>query len=341
MKAARNQPFYKSKPIRSIESLANALKLDVSALVSLANNSQKNWKNSLPVKNSDGSTREVDDAKQFLKLVHRRIQTEVLSKVEYPDFLNGGIKGGSPTKNAKHHINKSLVINEDIQKFYPSTSEDVIFNIWHRFFNFDSEVAKLLTKLTAKDGCLPQGGICSTFLANLVFWDLEPELFDWFSRNGFDYTRFVDDITVSSKKFVTNEVKSLAISKIYGMLIKKGYRAKRKKHEIHSQSRPMVVTKLVVNSKVSKKRSERNNLRLAVYNLKKRIASGERGLAVSKELNSLTGKVGLMGTLHRTESLKLKIELKSLRSILRVCPIQNTTNKDLIFKNSADSSPPF
>src|SRR5690606_42051319 len=67
-----------------------------------------------------------------------------------------------------------IVINEDISGFFPSTSAEHVFNIWHELFGCSQEVSQCLTQLTTRRGELPQGAITSSFLANLVFWQDEP-----------------------------------------------------------------------------------------------------------------------------------------------------------------------
>lgn len=52
----------------------------------------------------------------------------------------------------------------------------IVFDIWHRFFRFPPPVATQLTKLTTKDGLVPQGAKTSALLSNLVFLDEERRL---------------------------------------------------------------------------------------------------------------------------------------------------------------------
>jgi hypothetical protein len=107
-----------------------------------------------------------------LKTIQERIKVKILYKVFYPRYLQGSIKDDgikrSYISNAKIHANSRIVINEDITKFFPSTSEQLIFDIWKIFFGFSDKVARYLTKLTTKDGLLPEGAKTSSYLANLV-----------------------------------------------------------------------------------------------------------------------------------------------------------------------------
>lgn len=92
--------------------------------------------------------------------------------------------------------------------------------------------AWLLTKLTTRNGSLPQGGIPSSYLANLVFWRDESLLHAKLRARGIRYSRYVDDIAMSSTTRLARVEKSKAIADVYGMLEKHGLTARRDKHEI-------------------------------------------------------------------------------------------------------------
>jgi hypothetical protein len=336
-----NHPKYNSKPIRNIATLSKALKLDEGALLHIVENVESFWKAPYEIKKEDGSSRTINDAKQRLKNLHKTIYSQILSKVTYPPYITGSVKGHDYSSNADIHTNKSIVITEDIKRFFPSTSTNIVYGVWKKFFGFSDDVADLLTKLTTKDGCLPQGGVCSSYLANLAFWDIEGGIYSKFKVSSIEYSRYVDDITISSKLPLSKSDKTKAISAIYGMLIKKGYKPKRSKHEIQTQAKPMIVTKLMVNDKVSLTDKERNRIRSAVFQLEKRIKNGERGYGVASDLTKVSGRIGVLNRFHKIEGKQLKFRVKILRSILKNCPIHNTTLPitEILFDNS--NEPPF
>lgn len=264
----------------------------------------------------DGSLRQPFDALPPLKPIHRRIKDRILKRVEFPEYLTGSLSGRDYRTNAALHSGAKIVICEDIERFFPSTSRERILDIWLNFFCFSEDMANLLTSLTTKDGSLPEGAITSSYLANLAFWNQEPRLQAQLAQKNIVYSRYVDDISVSSKQFMPKDEQTALIAQVYGMLKRHGYKAKRRKHEIFTSGQRMLTTKLMVNRKPALLLKERQNIRAAVHALEQRIASGERGSEIKTELNRVTSRVGRLGTLHPTEAIPLKLRLRNVRQFL-------------------------
>jgi len=205
------------------------------------------------------------------------------------------------------------VINEDISGFFPSTSADRVFNVWREFFGFSEAVAQCLTRLTTRQGELPQGAITSSFLANLVFWQDEPILQARFAAQGLVYSRYVDDIAISSKSFLADEGKSEVIRQVYGMLLKHGYLAKRVKHEVATSAKRMAVTKLAVNSKPGLDRATRSKIRAAVQAVERRAALGEALSFDRGPYAQAMGRVLHLERFHPGKASPLKQRLLALK----------------------------
>lgn len=265
------KPIYPHNPIRSLEGLAKAMRMDACKIESIAKRAGNLYRQ---VNLKPGSTRQVFDAKSELKLLHNKIKQEILSKVIYPDYLTGSLKGRDYKINAELHVGQAVIICEDVKGFFDSVTEERVYDIWLNFFGFSPEVSSILSRICTKNGALPQGGIPSSYLANLALWRDEPLLQAKLNAKGIIYSRYVDDIAMSSKMVLSKEDKSNLIAGVYGMLAKNGLSAKRQKHEIIPATRRMIATKLVVNKKVSLSNARRANARVAVFQLEQLAASG-------------------------------------------------------------------
>lgn len=305
-------PSYSQRRIGTLQALSAPLGLSITELNSLANRAGGLYR-LVPITKPDGSIRNTYDARTPLKAVHARIKTQILDHVLYPDYLTGSLKGCDYKVNAARHAGAKIVISEDISGFFPSTTAGSVFRVWHNLLGFIKEVAQCLTQLTTLDGVLPQGAITSPFLANLVFWQDEPTLYSGLTSQGLIYTRYVDDIAVSSATVLTNDEKSDVISRVYGMLLKNGYQPKRSKHEISTSGSRMEVTKLAVNTKPGLGKTTYSNTRAAVHDMEKRVANGE---ILSFERGSYTkamGRVCHLARFHPGKAASLKQRLLALK----------------------------
>ena len=299
------KPHYPCEPIRTVSKLAAALGIDETTLGYLANQANAMYVEKLITK--AGKTRLTFDAQGLLKVVHERIKTRIFSRVRFPVYLHGSIKGCDYVTNAALHTNKKIIICEDVKSFFPSVRSELVMDIWQNFFFFSEEVARLLTALTTKDDAIPQGSKTSSYLANLVFWRDEPYLQARLTQEGITYSRYVDDIAMSAKSFIPKQVQKKLIARVYGMLRKHGLSASRKKHEVFTDSGVMKVTKLIVNRKPSLTKQKRANIRAQVH----RATTQPESIPV---LNKAAQMVGQLGRFHPTEAKKMKLDIQKAKS---------------------------
>lgn len=304
------KPIYPFRPISSVRALAATLRVSEQAVLEIAASASAMYRT---VKPKPGSTRQTFDANAPLKPLHARIKNAILLKVAFPDYLTGSLKGRDYKTNASLHTNKSVVICEDVKSFFNSVSAERVYDVWRHFFKFDPTVAQLLTQLTTKDGVLAQGGIPSSFLANLVLWRDEPLLQAKLQVRGVTYSRYVDDIAMSSKARLTRTDKTELIEAVYGILRKNKLSAHRDKHEIFPATKRMITTKLVVNRKPALPTERRANVRVAVFQAEQ-AASGNGDVAEALALlNKAANRVGQLGRFHPNLAAPLKARLTSTR----------------------------
>lgn len=307
-----SSPSYNGQAIRRIESLGKALRCSPERLGYLGNNADRLYRIAQEIEKSDGSKRVTFDAKPALKEVHRRIKIEILDRVTFPLYLTGSIKGRDYKTNAELHVGAAIVIAEDIGSFFPSTTTAHVFDVWRNFFGFSDEVARVLTSLTTRNGELPQGAITSPHLANLVFWRDEPALHDRFAADGIVYSRFVDDVAASSKATLSPERKTEIVRLIFGLMLRHGYKPKRKKHELKTAGQQMTVTKLTVNQIPGLPKAERARIRAAVHHLERLAGQGALSAEQRREYSSVLGRVNHLARFHPGEAAGLKARLKML-----------------------------
>ncbi|WP_276668265.1 reverse transcriptase family protein [Thalassolituus oleivorans] len=211
--------------ISGIASLSKALDLDESELEKAALLVEKYTIKEK--KKIDGSARTVHSPCKLIRKVQTRIKNRIFRDpniIEWGSFIFGSIPNGNDIPRdyvscARQHCGAKSLLKLDISSFFDNIHSDLVNAIFLNFFHFDSDVADLLTEICTYQGRLPQGGITSSYLASLALYDVECAVVRRLFKKELVYTRYVDDITVSSKIF--NYDYSYPMRIIQDMLYKK------------------------------------------------------------------------------------------------------------------------
>lgn len=305
---------YNKKSISNIESLAKALSTNVKELNYLYQNNDNFYFLTKDIIKSDGSHRYVYDVKKRLKIIHDKIVKNILQKINYPHYLQGALKKRDFLSNAYKHTNKKIIISEDITNFFPSITKKIIYQIWACFFKFSHDVSEMLSRLVTFRENVVQGCKTSSYLANLVLWLREEKLVNEFNSKGYTYTRYVDDIYISSSCIITNKDKHYIISKVYRLFSSINVKPNRKKQRIMPGSGSQTVHRVNVNrNKPSFSKKVRNKIRSAVFHCKKNFENGMDKKQYNSIYNSVRGKVNMLKRLHNSEANSLLLIMNSIK----------------------------
>ncbi len=258
---------YPCQPILTIEALGRALGLKPATLIDVAEKASSEYRRAGKKRKPDGTVRIFWDARYPLKAIQSRIKERILDRVVFPGYLFGGIRGRSHFSNARFHSGARILIAEDIASYFPSITTAHVFNIWRRVFGFSKQVSRVLTKLTTRDGELPQGAKTSPHLSNLALWKVEPGIVQRLNRLGMKYSRFVDDINITSNRRHPLFVIQKATRQVYGALYHAGFSPKFEKHNFSWRGQSMAVTKLNIDGKISLPAQRRKALALDAQQL--------------------------------------------------------------------------
>ena len=311
------QLVYKNKPIGSINSLARVLGLQASRLIEIAENVQNFYSPNKPEIKPNGKIRQTYSVKDPLHKIQRKIIDEIISGVDFPDYLQGSIKDPDNPRdyiqNASLHAGRKVILKEDISSFFPSIQEKLVLRVWKYFFKFPDDVAEILTKLTTYNGAIPEGSPTSSAIANLVFWDREPNLEYELRQKGYVYSRYVDDITVSFATRIEKKELQNITTKIYRMFINSGLKPNRKKRAVQTKNKRMRVHNLNVTSgKPTLPKSERAKIRAAVRELELISQSASSWGEIKDIYEQTNGRVNLMKRLHPDEAQKYVETIKTI-----------------------------
>ena len=308
-----SQFFYPNQPISSIESLAVALHTTVDELTFLKKNADRFYFLIKEISKKDNTKRYIYDVKERLKRIHSEMCNVIFRKVQYPNFIQGSIRRRDFINNANLHCNRHTVFVSDISNFFPSVSAKIVFQVFVGFFHFSKIVAEYLTALSCYKCFLVQGSKISSYICNLVLWNRECNFADELKHKGLTYSRYVDDITISSNRKISNSELSNIIRKLVNMLKSIGVKVNRKKQKFMFKGKEQKIMNLnIVGRKVSIPKEERNKVRAMVYKCEKLFSANSDAYEYSRFYNSTMGKINFVGRLHKNFALKMKERLRKV-----------------------------
>ncbi|MBX7077528.1 MAG: retron Ec67 family RNA-directed DNA polymerase/endonuclease, partial [Methanobacteriaceae archaeon] len=249
---------------------------------------------------------------------------------------HGFIRGRSIITNALIHKNKRFVFNIDIENFFGSINFGRVrgFFIKNRYFKLNENIATIIAKIACHNNSLPQGSPCSPIISNLIASILDIYLFKLCKKYKLYYSRYVDDLTISTNLnyFPENIAYKNPSSKnewVIGNELTKifervNFKFNFKKTRMQLKNSRQEVTGLIVNKKVNVKYEYKKKVRAMIHNLfmngkifiKKE--DKEKNVEVEKKINSLHGMIQFIGHIieYQLETFNLsKVDKKNENAI--------------------------
>lgn len=250
-------------PLRRAGALPLFLGISPKTIYSIRSQPRKHYR-SFELRKKDGTPREIDTPRTYLKVIHWWILDNILNHVEIVENVFGFVAGRSAVQNAEFHYGAKHVLNVDIENFFPSITLDQVIKIY-KSLGYNSEVSEMLAELCCLDGRLPQGAPTSPALANLVLRRLDQELVEKASLLKIKYSRYADDLTFSSSGPISVDF----LGSIREIVEREGFQLKDKKTRFAGQGARLEVTGVVINEKIQPNRVWRKRTRATLHKLSK------------------------------------------------------------------------
>ncbi|MBI4616335.1 MAG: RNA-directed DNA polymerase, partial [Planctomycetes bacterium] len=194
---------------------------ELGAALSLVENGQgyDTWQ----IPKAGPSFRTISAPKEELKRVQRRILDRILYRIPVSNASHGFVPGRSIVTGARVHLEDAKeVYNLDLKDAFPSVDATRVKHVFVRWAKIPlkhlgphvehavvDRVVELLVRLVTHEGKLPQGGPTSGCLLNLACLKLDKYVYRFLGRYPGDlrFTRYADDLTVSSRDTIPEEVR--------------------------------------------------------------------------------------------------------------------------------------
>lgn len=268
-----------------------------------------------------GGVRVISASQGRLKWMQRVFLDGVLACYPMPSHVHGGVKGRSAASNARMHVDRDVVINIDLSNFFGSVCFDTVSRILMEKFYFDEGAAEVFARLTVVGGSLPQGAPTSPALANLAALSLDEDIMlicrGVVSNDGFQYSRYVDDITISGG----TELVAL-LPKIYESIERNGFSPNVQKTRILRRSIRQSVTGVVVNKKPSVPKTLIRKVRQQLYYCRKwgiKEHCEDQGVTPERFLKAIRCSIAYIGTINPDLATEFRFELNATAADLEEC----------------------
>lgn len=225
-----------------------------------------------PIPKRGGGTRQIAQPSKEIKAIQRWLVRAVFRFFPIHSAATAYKRGAGIRENALRHAGTSFTLRLDFKDFFPSFSERHV-QAFLQQMNDDAilglSVADVVfaTKIVTRNGEVSIGAPSSPLLTNAMMYAFDVRLSNWASSERFVYTRYADDIFLSSSEpgrlsFAIPVVERICREHLYGDL-----RLNREKTAFLSKRYRRAITGLVVTPghKISIGRERKREVKTLVY----------------------------------------------------------------------------
>ncbi len=277
-----------------------------------------------------GGTRSIYAPKRRLKAAQHWILQNLLNNVTLDAAAHGFRTARSIVSNAKPHIGADIVINFDLENFFPTITYRRIKGVW-RALGYGEAVATVLALLcTAPDFAeveldgqtyfiatgarhLPQGAPTSPALTNILCRRMDRRLSAHAESLGdVLYTRYADDLTFSVRGAAMAKLPKLC-REVRNIVAHEGLTVNEGKTRVLRRGRQQEVTGVVVNDKLSIDRKTLHRFRATLYQIEQEGPAGKHWGQSHDLFAALMGYANFVKMVDDVKGTAYKARVQALR----------------------------
>ena len=258
--------FLELKSATNIQDVGKILGFTASSIAYIVYKLQSDAKyTSFEIAKRSGGYRKIRAPIPPLKLLQRRVATLLTEYVTDKEetskraVSHGFYPNRSIITNAKRHTGKPYIFNVDLENFFPTINFGRVRGLFmnHKDFELHEDVATLLAQICCDRNQLPQGSPSSPIVSNLIGSILDHRLVGLSKRHQCIYSRYVDDITFSTRRrdfpeqiaYLQSDTGWTIGNPLREEIENSGFKINYKKISMQYRTNRQVVTGLVVNEK--------------------------------------------------------------------------------------------
>lgn len=183
--------------IYDLESFSTEIGLSTTILYLLSRKQDKFYHQVIIPKSKSGN-RTLSIPSMSMKIVQKWIKVKILDKIPVSNCAMAFRKGNSYgiKTNAELHKYNTYILKLDLKDFFDNIKRKKVFYLF-REIGYNNYISNILSNICTFNESLPQGGITSPSISNLICKKLDIKLESLSSKRDITYTRYADDLIFS------------------------------------------------------------------------------------------------------------------------------------------------
>lgn len=258
----------------------------VSELLDLLNTNVEKFLNSVSkpeyqtfyIGKKNGKKRKIQSPSPELMKLQSRL-ANILNTVyfyHHPNCVHGYVKkfnepSFSIVTNAKMHVGKKLLLNLDLQDFFPSITTQMVKEMFSQKLKLPDQVSAALALLCTFEGKLPQGSPTSPIISNFILIEIDKKIQSFCSDFNITYSRYADDLTFSTNEVAFQQTALTTFkTELEKILSIDGFSINPKKIFLRTSKQKQMVCGIKVNEKLNINRSYKKQTRAMLHDFKRK-----------------------------------------------------------------------
>ena len=165
----------------------------------------------IPKKN--GKLRKILQPSKELKVLQYWLCKNIFNYFPISNFSTAYQKGCSVKKNADFHKKCKYVLHTDIVHFFESITRETMISFFRRNKDIveklqlsSQEIDLIMDLVLYKGNNLVVGSVASPMISNCIMYEFDIRLGDLLQNKKMNYTRYADDIVISSNQFIDESI---------------------------------------------------------------------------------------------------------------------------------------
>lgn len=283
-----------------------------------------------------GGFRQISAPMYRLKDAQYWVLQHILDKVALNEAAHGFVAARSIVSNASPHVGAGVVINLDLQNFFPTITFPRVKGMFRKL-GYSESAATILGLLctepdideveldgeswfvAAGDRFLPQGAPTSPAVTNILCRKMDRRLQGLAQKLGFTYTRYADDLSFSATGEGEKKV-NLLLKFVRQIIENEGFTLHPEKTRIMRTGRRKEVTGIVVNDKPGIDRKMLRRFRALLHQIETQGPQGKKWGHTPNLLAAIEGYANYVYMVDPVKGEPLKARVRQLAQTLTRAP---------------------